>query len=139
MKSLILASLVATLLILLSTHAEAKHGKLYPADRCSVSKHTKATLTVNSFEKGGGSGPCACDGQFHDDDTRIVALSPCWYNGGSRCMNRIIINANGQSVDAIVVDECAGCNAIVDASKAVWKALGLDTNVGVYGITWTDA
>ncbi|KAL8119110.1 kiwellin-1-like [Apium graveolens] len=152
MKFLILASVLAILLLLISTHAEGcnqgdssescKQGKLYPTDKCSppVTKNTKATLTLNSFEKGGsGGGPSECDGQYHDDDTRIAALSTCWYNGGSRCLKRIIINANGRSVDAIVVDECADSNGIVDASKAVWKALGLDTNVGVFDITWTDA
>ncbi|XP_074323198.1 ripening-related protein grip22-like [Apium graveolens] len=137
MKCLILASLLATLLILISTHAEGSPP---------VTKNTKATLTLNSFEKGGsGGGPSECDGQYHDDDTRIVALSTGWYNGGSRCLKKIIINANGRSVDATVVDECDSnghppcADNIVDGSKAVWKALGLDSNVGVFGITWTDA
>ncbi|KAL8119107.1 hypothetical protein AgCh_016564 [Apium graveolens] len=182
MKSLILASLLATLLILINTHAEGcspsgklkgkkpppgecnqadgseccKQGKLYTTYKCSppVTKNTKATLTLNSFEKGkDGGGPSECDRQYHDDDTRVVALSTGWYNGGSRCLNKIIISANGRSVDAKVVDECdstMGCdeehdyqppcaNNIVDASKAVWKALGLDGNVGEFDITWTDA
>jgi hypothetical protein len=52
-----------------------------------------------------------------------------------------------------VVDECDavyGCddehnyeppcqNNIVDASPAVWNALGLDQNVGELAITWSDS
>jgi hypothetical protein len=45
-------------------------------------------------------------------------------------------------VEAIVVDECdsnSGCkDNIVDASKAVWKALGLNSNIGVVPVTWSD-
>nr|GMD81406.1 putative ripening-related protein 1 [Ipomoea batatas] len=114
----------------------------------------KATLTLNSFQKGGdGGGPSECDNQYHSDDTPVVALSTGWYSGGSRCLNHIKISANGRSVRAIVVDECdstMGCddehdyqppceNNIVDASKAVWEALGLDQNEGEHDITWTDA
>ncbi len=61
---------------------------------------------------------------------------------------------NGRSVVATVVDECdsrAGCdeehdyqppcnNNIVDASKAVWKALGVPHDQwGGLDITWSDA
>ncbi|KAE7999526.1 hypothetical protein FH972_003944 [Carpinus fangiana] len=39
-----------------------------------VSRCTKATLTINSFEKGGdGGGPSECDGQYHSDNTPMVA------------------------------------------------------------------
>ncbi|KAK3008021.1 LOW QUALITY PROTEIN: hypothetical protein RJ639_014488, partial [Escallonia herrerae] len=102
-------------------------GKSYTTYKCSpsVSSNTKATLTLNSFQKGGDGG--------------VVALSTGWYNGGGRCHNNVIISANGRSVRAMVVDECdstMGCdedhdyqppcrNNIVDASKAVWKALGV--------------
>jgi hypothetical protein len=55
-------------------------------------------------------------------------------------------------VYAKVVDECdsvEGCdedhnfeppcdNNIVDASPAVWDALGLDQNVGMVDITWSE-
>ncbi|KAK6804522.1 hypothetical protein RDI58_002306 [Solanum bulbocastanum] len=68
----------------------------------------------------------------------VVALSTGWYSGGDRCLNYITVRANGRSVKAKVVDECdstMGCddehdyqppcpNNIVDASKAVWEALG---------------
>ncbi|KAK2998579.1 hypothetical protein RJ639_023103 [Escallonia herrerae] len=132
-------------------------GKFYTTYTCSpsVSNNTKATLTLNSFQKGGdGGGPSECDNQYHSDDTPVVALSTGWYSGGGRCHNHIIISGNGRSVRAMVVDECdstVGCdkdhdyqppcpNNIVDASKAVWKALGIPLdNWGELDITWSDA
>ncbi|KAL7238882.1 hypothetical protein ACSBR2_004892 [Camellia fascicularis] len=132
-------------------------GKLYPIYRCSpsVSGQTKAVLTLNSFQDGGdGGGPSECDKKYHPDDTPVVALSTGWYNRGSRCHNYITISANGRSVKAMVVDECdstMGCdgdhdyqppcaNNIVDASKAVWEALGVPhDNWGELDITWSDA
>ncbi|KAF6175166.1 hypothetical protein GIB67_022847 [Kingdonia uniflora] len=132
-------------------------GKMYPVYRCSppMSSHTKAWLTLNSFQKGGdGGGPSECDNQYHDDDTPVVALSTGWFNNRSRCLKHIKINGNGRSVVAMVVDECdstMGCdsdhdyqppcpNNIVDASKAVWKALGVsESDWGGLDITWTDA
>ncbi|KAL8500217.1 hypothetical protein ACS0TY_019993 [Phlomoides rotata] len=117
-----------------------KAGELYTTYKCSppVSGNTKAHLTINSFQKGGdGGGPSECDNQYHSDDTPVVALSTGWYSGGSRCLKNVVISGNGRSVTAKVVDECdstMGCdedhdyqppcpNNIVDASKAVWKAL----------------
>ncbi|KAI5668233.1 hypothetical protein M9H77_18086 [Catharanthus roseus] len=121
-----------------------------------VTGNTHATLTINSFEKGGdGGGPSECDNNYHSDSTSVVALSTGWYNGGSRCLNNIIIRGNDRSVTAMVVDECdstMGCdkdhdyqppcpNNIVDASKAVWEALGISDpdDVGSLEITWSDA
>ncbi|XP_065858944.1 kiwellin-1-like [Euphorbia lathyris] len=136
-----------------------EEGKLYNIYRCSpqVSKQTKATLTINSFQRGGdGGGESACDGKYHDDNTPVVALSTGWFNNRKRCLNYIRINGNGRSVKAMVVDECdstMGCddehsfqppcqNNIVDASKAVWKGLGLtesDYRWGMMDVTWSDA
>ncbi|KAL7603233.1 hypothetical protein Lser_V15G15996 [Lactuca serriola] len=120
--------------------------------RIVVSKVT--TLTINSFQKGGdGGGPSECDNQYHSDDTPVVALSTGWYKGGDRCHKYITINGNGRSVKEMVVDECdstMGCdddhdyqppcpNNIVDASKAVWKALEVsEDNWGDLDITWTE-
>ncbi|TQD97627.1 hypothetical protein C1H46_016734 [Malus baccata] len=74
-------------------------------------------------------------------------------NNGGRCLHHITISANGRSVVAMVVDECdstEGCDAdhgyqppcpnnIVDASKAVWDALGVPKdNWGGLDITWSD-
>ncbi|KAL8111328.1 kiwellin-1-like [Apium graveolens] len=132
-------------------------GKLYNKYKCSpsVSSHTKATLTLNSFQKGGdGGGPSECDGKYHSDHTPVVALSTGWFNNRKRCKNFIAIHGNGKSVKAMVVDECdstMGCdsehdyqppckNNIVDASKAVWKALGVhESDWGEMDITWSDA
>uniref|UniRef100_A0ACD5WNT3 Uncharacterized protein n=1 Tax=Avena sativa TaxID=4498 RepID=A0ACD5WNT3_AVESA len=130
-------------------------GKRYPQFHCSppVTSSTKAVLTLNSFEKGkDGGGPSECDNAYHSDEEMVVALSTGWFKNMARCGHRIKISANGKSVYAKVVDECDsvhGCdedhnfeppcaNNIVDASPAVWNALGLDQNVGMEGITWSD-
>ncbi|CAI9088468.1 OLC1v1022802C1 [Oldenlandia corymbosa var. corymbosa] len=133
-----------------------KKGQKYKTYTCSpsISSQTRATLTINSFEKNGdGGGPSECDGHYHSDSTPIVALSTGWYNGGSRCFNNITIRYKGRSVRAMVVDECdstMGCdddhdyqppcpNNIVDGSKAVWAALGISDpdDVGSLDITWS--
>jgi len=107
---------------------------------------TFAVMTVNRFEKGeDGGGAVACDGRFHSDDDLIVALSSGWYAGGKRCHKTIRITSKdtGRTVEAQVVDECDshnGCKKnIVDSSPAVWKKLGLHTDVGEVHITWSDA
>ncbi|KAG6781061.1 hypothetical protein POTOM_013942 [Populus tomentosa] len=121
-----------------------EQGKFYTTYKCSppVSTHTKEILTINSFEEGGdGGGPSECDG---------------WFGNKKRCRHHITINGNGRSVKALVVDHCdstMGCdgehgyqpscpNNIVDASKAVWKALGVnekDKEWGWMDVTWSDA
>ncbi|KAG2725181.1 hypothetical protein I3760_01G054600 [Carya illinoinensis] len=132
-------------------------SKPYTIYKCSppVSSHTKAKLTINSFQKGGdGGGPSECDNKYHPDDTPVVALSTGWFNNKQRCLNSITIYGNGRSVKAKVVDECdstTGCDAdhdyqppcpnnIVDASKAIWKALGVPkSDWGKLDIYWSDA
>ncbi|KAG5242222.1 ripening-related protein [Salix suchowensis] len=134
-----------------------KDGENYTTYNCSppVSRSTKATLTLNSFQKGGdGGAESACDEQYHSDDTPVVALSTGWYSNRKRCMKYINIHGNGKSVEAMVVDECdsrRGCdsehgyrppcrNNIVDASKAVWEALGVTgSDKGEIDIFWSDA
>ncbi|XP_044432579.1 uncharacterized protein [Triticum aestivum] len=130
-------------------------GKRYPQYHCSppVTATTKAVLTLNSFEKGkDGGGPSECDNSYHSDKELVVALSTGWFKNMARCGHRIKITANGKSVYAKVVDECDsvyGCDAdhnyeppcnnnIVDASPAVWNALGLDQNIGMEDITWSE-
>ena len=102
---------------------------------------TKATLTMNNFERGGSgsSGPSECDGKYHSNDTPIVALSTLWYAHGQRCGKYINIYYNDRSVQAKVVDECE-CTDIVDASVAVWKALRVPKSQwGEAPVTWSDA
>ncbi|PWA95331.1 rlpA-like double-psi beta-barrel domain-containing protein [Artemisia annua] len=101
----------------------------------------KATLTMNNFEHGGSgsSGPSECDGKYHSNDTPIVALATEWYANGQRCGKYINIYYNDRSVQAKVVDECE-CKDIVDASVAVWKALGVPKSLwGEAPVTWSDA
>ncbi|KAH1064285.1 hypothetical protein J1N35_029272 [Gossypium stocksii] len=110
------------------------------SDCCKDGKcQTKATLMLNSFERDGDSGaPSECDNQYHSNDDPMVAFS---------------IGCNGKYVRAKVVDECdstMGCdsdhdyqtpypNNIVDASKAIWKALGVPENDwGEMDIYWSD-
>ncbi|MED6132164.1 hypothetical protein PIB30_016806 [Stylosanthes scabra] len=106
---------------------------------------THAALTLNGFGRGGDGGdPSECDGKFHPLPERVVALSTDWYDNGARCGKMIRIRAkNGKTTLAKVVDECdtsRGCRGnIVDASKAVWKDLGLNTDVGVVPIIWSMA
>lgn len=135
-------------------------GKRYPQFKCSppVTGSTAATLTLNGFEKSeDGGGPSECDGDYHDDNSLVVALSTGWYAGGSRCHDFILITNpdNGRTARAMVVDECdsvSGCdedhdfqppcnNNIVDASPGVWKALGVQNpdDVGEMSITWSQA
>ncbi|KAB2626413.1 kiwellin-like [Pyrus ussuriensis x Pyrus communis] len=132
-------------------------GKSYPTYTCSpaVTSSTTASLTLNDFSQGGdGGGPSYCDGNYHNNSERVVALSTGWFNNKSRCFNMIRITAsNGKSVTAKVVDECdsrAGCdkehggqppcqNNIVDGSSAVWDALGLNKDLGVVPVTWSMA
>ncbi|WOL05862.1 ripening-related protein 1 [Canna indica] len=132
-------------------------GKKYPRYNCSppvTAGGTNARMTVNSFAKGDdGGGPSECDNSYHSDSEKVVALSTRWHTGGSRCGKHVVVHANGRSVKAKVVDECDslnGCddehdfqppcpNDIVDASPAVWKALGIPESVGLQSITLTKA
>ncbi|XP_076906992.1 putative ripening-related protein 1 [Bidens hawaiensis] len=112
--------------------------------RSLLASGTKATMTMNSFEKGGdGGGPSECDEQYHSNSFLIVALSTKWYNHGQRCFKYINIYYKDTSVRAQVIDECdsnrdCGDN-IVDASYAVWVALQVsDSDWGETEITWSD-
>lgn len=115
---------------------------MYLVHQCSLpaSGHTTAHLTLNSFEKGKDSGgPSEYDNQYHSNNLPIVALYTGWFDNMSGCHHNITINGNRRSVVAMVVNECdstMGCDAdhdyqppcnndIVDASRAVWEALGV--------------
>ncbi|CAL4942497.1 unnamed protein product [Urochloa decumbens] len=131
-------------------HKKAPHPGSH---HCAPARHggragggIPAVMTVNGFKRGeDGGGPSACDGHFHGDGELIVALSTDWFARGRRCHRRIRITSahHGRTVVARVVDECdsrRGCRRnIVDSSPAVWKALGLDTDVGEVPVTWSDA
>uniref|UniRef100_M1AEA7 KiTH-2 n=1 Tax=Solanum tuberosum TaxID=4113 RepID=M1AEA7_SOLTU len=132
---------------------------VHPIYRCSppVTSSMPAQLTFNDFSRVArcyrdGGGPSSCDGKYHNNNERIVALSTRWFGGRSRCGKMILIRANnGKTVTAKVVDECdstMGCDAehafqspcknnIVDGSITVWRALGLDTDLGIVPVTWS--
>ncbi|XP_075486465.1 putative ripening-related protein 1 [Primulina tabacum] len=134
-----------------------EEGKHYDVYKCSppVSARTKAVLTINGFGHGAdGGGPSECDKRYHSDDIPIVALSTGWFSKMKRCFENITIHGNGKSVKAMVIDECdsmRGCdqdhdfqppcaNNIVDASRAVWKALGVpEKDWGEMEIHWSDS
>ncbi|CAI9103078.1 OLC1v1001510C1 [Oldenlandia corymbosa var. corymbosa] len=129
------------------------NGQTKSTYTCSpqVTGSTPATFTLNDFgPDGDGGAPSECDESFHDNSERVVALSTGWYANGARCGMMIRITAgNGRSTTAKVVDECDsmhGCdeehafqppcdNNIVDGSDAVWKALGLNENLGRVPVT----
>ncbi|XP_010229674.1 putative ripening-related protein 5 [Brachypodium distachyon] len=135
-------------------------GKQYTQFLCSppavsAPSANAAVLTLNSFREGkDGGSPSECDNAFHADSELVVALSTGWFAGMARCGRsvRITVVPGGGSVSAKVVDECDsvhGCDAehnfeapcgnnVVDASPAVWDALGLDRNQGLQDITWSD-
>uniref|UniRef100_M8AXR6 Ripening-related protein 4 n=1 Tax=Aegilops tauschii TaxID=37682 RepID=M8AXR6_AEGTA len=120
-----------------------------------VSADTPAILTLNSFARGGdGGGKSFCDNCFHKDTELVVALSMGWLrlDGKRRCNKMIRINGNGRALLAKVVGECDSVYSCdtehnfeppcpyndVDASPAVWKAMGLKEEIGVFKITWYD-
>ncbi|KAM1227270.1 hypothetical protein ACFX2J_006504 [Malus domestica] len=118
-------------------------GKSFPQFKCSppVTSSTSAKLTLNDFSEGGdGGGTSECDGKFHPNSERVVALSTGWYDKGSV-----------KECDAKVVDECDSVNGydsehagqppsknnIVDGSAAVWNVLGLNQDLGIVDMTWS--
>ncbi|GMN64213.1 hypothetical protein TIFTF001_033293 [Ficus carica] len=71
-----------------------KQGKFYTTYEClpRVTGHTKAVLTLNSFQQGGdGGGPSECDNKYHSDNTPVVALSTGWFNNMERYLQKITI------------------------------------------------
>uniref|UniRef100_M8BZZ3 Ripening-related protein 2 n=1 Tax=Aegilops tauschii TaxID=37682 RepID=M8BZZ3_AEGTA len=124
---------------------------------CLVQPHDVVGCQPSGYLPGSkgreGGLPSKCDGAYHDDSEMVVALSTGWFSGMSHYGRSIKITAKGgSSVYAKVVDECDsvhGCDAehnyeepcaynVVDASPAVWDALGLDQNIGLQDVTWSD-
>ncbi|KAF6983596.1 hypothetical protein CFC21_001756 [Triticum aestivum] len=126
---------------------------LEKSGNCEKSSDTNCCEDSKSFEKGKDSGGSSeCDNAYHSDKEMVVALSTGWFKNMAHCGHCIKITTNGNFVYAKVVDKCDsvyGCdedhnyeppcaNNIVGACPAVWNALGLDQNVGMEGITWSD-
>ncbi|WVZ59419.1 hypothetical protein U9M48_009565 [Paspalum notatum var. saurae] len=145
-KVAVVAVVILALFQVSSCAAARRHSKPAGPSLHSSGGGTPAVMTVNGFKRGEtGGGPAACDGNFHSDEELIVALSTHWFEHGQRCHRaiRIVSMRDGRAVEARVVDECnswRGCgDNIVDSSPTVWKALGLDTDVGEVPVTWSDA
>ncbi|CAI0470387.1 unnamed protein product [Linum tenue] len=149
MKVDILIILIVTNVFLLSLSPQpaAAARRHYSSSNVTAEIQGKhATLTLNGFQKGeDGGGASECDGRYHSDDKKVVALSSNWYQNGKLCHECIEITAKetGETTTAIVVDECdtsGGCkHDIVDGSRAVWEALGFHHGKGEYGetsVTW---
>ncbi|XBH73571.1 hypothetical protein VPH35_100657 [Triticum aestivum] len=103
-------------------------------------QNVPAVMTVNGFQQGeGGGGPASCDGQYHSDEEYVVSLSSEWYAGGARCGKTIrIANSGNLNINAMVVDECAGCDNEVGASIHIWRNFRLDPSLGQADIKWSD-
>ncbi|KAI8909546.1 hypothetical protein EDD86DRAFT_140647 [Gorgonomyces haynaldii] len=104
----------------------------------------KGRLTWNNFSNQGAgtSGAGACFAKFYPDNVPVVALATAAFAGGKNCGKQVTIYANGRSTKAMVVDMCDterdGCIPdTVDASKAVWWALGINLDIGVTSITYS--
>ncbi|KAI3965721.1 hypothetical protein MKX01_010678 [Papaver californicum] len=110
--------------------------KCSPADRRTV-------LTLNDFQEGGdGGGASVCDEQFYSNDTPVVALSTGWFNNRERLWWLVdeCDSAMGCDDEHAYQPPCLLIINIVDASPAVWKALGVPRkNWGELDITWSDA
>ncbi|KAI0078594.1 hypothetical protein K474DRAFT_1706323 [Panus rudis PR-1116 ss-1] len=92
----------------------------------------KLTGDATFFEPGLG----AC-GAFSSPNDLIVALSPSDYAGGSHCFRHILVNWQGRTVDATVVDLCPSCNpGSIDLSPAAFQQLA-SLNAGrLTGVNW---
>ncbi|KAI8909544.1 hypothetical protein EDD86DRAFT_246916 [Gorgonomyces haynaldii] len=103
---------------------------------------TESQPSRNTNESGSGSGSsggASCTGKFYSDYDYVVALESSLFSGS--CGRTVTIYANGRSVSATVVDECAsgdGClyNSI-DATVGIWEALGIDTGRGIVDVTYS--
>jgi hypothetical protein len=145
--------------------ANVVDGKCYPAESYSDIQYDKwlcsppiynnqttfAKMTVNGFDQGEEGGwPSYCDGKYHRNTEKVVALSTGWFNDLQNCGKIVRIYANGRVSEAKVVDECdsrAGCdeehaflppckNNIIDTSSAVWDELGLNQIDGIVDVVW---
>ncbi|XP_020156449.1 uncharacterized protein [Aegilops tauschii subsp. strangulata] len=77
--------------------------------------------------------------QHHSDEEYVVSLSSEWYAGGARCGKTIrIANSGHLYINAMVVDECAGCDNEVGASIHIWRNFRLDPSLGQADIKWSD-
>lgn len=88
-------------------------------------------------------GPAYCDGKPRNEDDLVVALHTDLlklYDCRKEQRSVRIKAPNGNSVVAQVVDMCDaldGCiPGTVDGTQGVWKALGLNLDIGRIGVNW---
>ena len=101
-----------------------------PVQQPQQSFSSTASFTFYDPTTGGG----ACAGVRYTQNDFIVAIATDLYAGGSRCGQTVYLSAGGNTVQATVVDLCNmdhGCAAgNIDSTVAVWRALGLNTDLG---------
>jgi hypothetical protein len=91
-------------------------------------------LTWYQFHGVGGM----CQGRAYPDDAIVCAM----HTDIRQCLRtiRITVPSTGRSVDCYVVDECDrnhGClPGTIDGTPGVWRALGLNLDIGVMSIQW---
>jgi hypothetical protein len=111
--------------------AAAQPAAAAPAPQPAARPASSSTsFTFYDPTTGGG----ACAGVRYSQADFVVALATDLYAGGSRCGQTIYLNAGGKTVQATVVDQClvaGGCEpGNIDSTVAVWRALGLNTDLG---------
>ncbi|CAL1698871.1 unnamed protein product [Somion occarium] len=81
-----------------------------------------------------GLGAC---GAVSVDSDLVVALSPSQYANGAHCFQHILVQVNGKSVDATVVDLCPGCaSGSIDLSPSAFQRLA-SLDVGrIHNVNW---
>ncbi|KAJ7081214.1 Non-catalytic module family EXPN protein [Mycena belliarum] len=86
------------------------------------------------YQPNGGEGAC---GRAIQNGDLALALTTANYAGGENCGRRVKVQYNGKSIDAVVMDECPGCQTNgLDLTEGTFQRLsGLDA--GVIQVTWT--
>ncbi|KXS17656.1 glycoside hydrolase family 114 protein [Gonapodya prolifera JEL478] len=110
----------------------------------AAAKGTDTAGTLTWYQPNGGTGACWMLGPISNDELS-VALSYLQFNpalcGRSVC---ITYAPTSQTVRATVKDLCPDVNVCkmghLNGTPGVWKALGIDTNVGYIsnGLTWRE-
>ncbi|UKZ52631.1 hypothetical protein TrVGV298_006412 [Trichoderma virens] len=81
-----------------------------------------------------GLGAC---GFFNNDEEYVVAVSAALFDSQSVCGRSISVNFNGRSVNAQVVDRCAGCAfGDVDLSPRAFSDLTGSLDAGRVQGSW---
>ncbi|PPQ64042.1 hypothetical protein CVT24_008855 [Panaeolus cyanescens] len=83
-----------------------------------------------------GLGAC---GVVNTDADHVVALNGAQWDGGAHCNQNVVINANGVTTTATIVDLCPGCPfGGLDLSTGLFSMFA-STDLGVISGTWNFA